>query len=265
MPRSDSELQTTAPFNYAETKKPDAQVKPAPSHVSKRKREQTASVDDALFKLVEQASGTQRLCQQVDQVLQSNQKPRTAFSQWIAAETESLPDELFRRFQGEVFTTIMKYHDIAAHQQQHPHLATVPHVMMQHTSTPSYPVLSRPASAPLPAPVSWHMPTYMPTHMGNHDWTQAHTFQQQHQAQVTQQLPQGVAPTMQQHRQPQTPHDPSATGLSSLNLSGLSGMQFSPMPSHTTCTVTSESNNSTIGAQVVQSSKILQNDQLLDV
>ena len=55
MSRSDSELQTTAPLNYAETKKPDAQVKPAPSHVSKRKREQTASVDDALFKLVYRA------------------------------------------------------------------------------------------------------------------------------------------------------------------------------------------------------------------
>ena len=75
----------------------------------------------------------------------------------------------------------MRYHDIAAHQQQHPHLATVPHDMMQHTSTPmSYPVLSRPASAPLPAPVSWHMPTHMTTHMSNHDWTQAQTFQQQH-------------------------------------------------------------------------------------
>ena len=105
----------------------------------------------------------------------------------------------------------------------------------------SYPVLSRPVSAPLPTPVPWYMPTHMTTHTGNHDWTQAQTFQQQHQAQVTQQLPQGVAPIIQQHRQPQTPHDPSTTGLPSLNVSGLSGVQFSPMPSQTTCRVTSES------------------------
>ena len=116
-------------------------------------------------------------------------------------------DLLFRRFLGEVFTTIMRYHDMAAQQQHHPHLMTVSYVMMQRTSTPmSYHALPRTAPAPLPAPVPGHMPTQMTTHVANHYWTQAPTYQQQHQAQMTQQLPQGVAPTLQQQRQPQTPH-----------------------------------------------------------
>ena len=83
-------------------------------------------VNDALEKLVDLASGTHQLCQKVEDSLISSRNPRVAFSQWIAAETESLPEQLYSQFQTDVFATVMKYRNIARQNAQPPNVSSMP-------------------------------------------------------------------------------------------------------------------------------------------
>uniref|UniRef100_UPI00358E4F8D uncharacterized protein isoform X1 n=1 Tax=Myxine glutinosa TaxID=7769 RepID=UPI00358E4F8D len=160
---------------------PSSQATSRPSQVPKRKRQQTTTVDDALLKMVEKASGTQLFCQQVDELLRSSRNPCTVFSQWIAAETECLPDEIFRRFQTDVFTAVMRYRDIAQ-QPRRPQFLTAPTVMLQRTSTPtSYPLLPRHDSVPQPVTVASQLPTQVTTQVATQDWPQVPAYQQHDQ------------------------------------------------------------------------------------
>ena len=239
---SSSECDSGAPSIAPESSQPgtSSQADSRPSQVSKlpnHKRQQTTAIDDALLKLVEQASATQRLCQQVDEVLSSNRNPSSMFSQWIGAETEMLPDHMFRQFQTEVFATVMTYRDTAAQQPQvTPILPTMPPVMLQHSGelpSAASPCLSSIALQSM----AWQPPTHMSTQLATHDRQPAPAYQQQDQA---------PSPP-QQH-----------TGLSSLSSSGLSGLQFSPVPSDDTAVVTvttTQSDISNTGVQLVQSNQ----------
>ena len=241
---SDSVIPSTSATAEANQASSVSLSTPRPSLVPKGKRQQqqTSKVDDALLKLLEQqASGTQRFCQQIDKALSSSRNPRTAFSQWIAAETECLPDPMFRQFQKEVFASGMIYRDRAAQPPQQPQLLAVPLDMIQPSGTPtpltsmsyplpsmSYPHPPHPNSAPQSVSMAWQQPTLLNSEVSTQDWSQP----------------------------------------SSLNLSGLSGL--SPFASVTNASTSIHTANTTetlpsdTGAQVVRSNWIMQRDDLLD-
>ena len=163
---SSSECDSGAPSIAPESSQPgtSSQADSRPSQVSKlpnHNRQQTTAIDDALLKLVEQASATQRLCQQVDEVLSSNRNPRSMFSQWIGAETKMLPDHMFRQFQTEVFATVMTYRNTAAQQPQvTPILPTMPPVVLQHSG--ELPSAASPClSSIAPQSMAWQPPTHV--------------------------------------------------------------------------------------------------------
>ena len=220
---SDSVIPSTSATAEANQASSVSLSTPRPSLVPKGKRQQ------------------QRFCQQIDKALSSSRNPRTAFSQWIAAETECLPDPMFRQFQKEVFASVMIYRDRAAQPPQQPQLLAVPLDMIQPSGTPtpltsmsyplpsmSYPHPPRPNSAPQSVSMAWQQPTLLNSEVSTQDWSQP----------------------------------------SSLNLSGLSGL--SPFASVTNASTsiptanTTETLPSDTGAQVVRSNRIMQRDDLLD-
>ena len=69
------------------------------SHNARRKRLQDyLQVDGAILTLVDQATESSKISQQVEEAIVKTNGPRYAFSQWIDAEINNLPDNLRKFF-----------------------------------------------------------------------------------------------------------------------------------------------------------------------
>ena len=69
------------------------------SHNARRKRLQDyLQVDRAILKLVDQATESRKISQQVKEAIEKTNGPRSVFSQWFGAEINNLPDNLRKFF-----------------------------------------------------------------------------------------------------------------------------------------------------------------------
>ena len=82
----------------------------APKGKASRKRRQ---LDNAILKLVEKASGTQKMQEQLDAAILSSNNAQATWANWMGTELQSLPENLWTSFQKESFALVMRYKETA--------------------------------------------------------------------------------------------------------------------------------------------------------
>lgn len=112
--------------------------RPHTSGIATRPKGKTISktqknLDEAIATIAESMSGTQRLQEQVDEVLKGGNNPRSAWTHWMATELMDLHEDLWLNFQKESFQLVMRYREQnkalrQQQQQQHTHQASAPSV-----------------------------------------------------------------------------------------------------------------------------------------
>ena len=157
-------------------------------------------MDEAILKLVDQASESQKLCQQVEDAIAGTNNPRTAFTQWMGAEVSNLPAHLWNKFQRDAFELVMRYKEMDTLQPLQSSQIDQ-HILSQNGAQYQFPGQFNQGASSTPIPT-----IQIPTLNGTH---QPSLFQNQGLLTSTQGYPIGVTPILQY------------TGQDLMNISGL--------------------------------------------
>ena len=107
-----SSIQPSSSQAQSSREQPIVDGKKPPRPKTKSSATNTAKkVDQAIVTIAERMASTQRLQENLEEVMKDANSPRTAWAHWIGTEIQDFPDDLWLGFQQESFNLLMRYKD----------------------------------------------------------------------------------------------------------------------------------------------------------